>query len=42
MDSTLNKLKLETHKDSIVGMDHNLDLIKHAQHESTKLFINSM
>ena len=42
IDIALNKLKLETHQDSIIGMDHNLYLTKHAQHESTEVFINNM
>ena len=38
----MEKIKLEKHKDCIIGMDHNLDFIKHNQHSDTENFINNM
>ena len=38
----MGRIKLETQKDSIIGMDHNLDLIKLSLYESTENFINTM
>ena len=38
----MEKIKLEKHKDCIIGMDHNLDFIKHSQHNDTENFINNM
>ena len=36
------KIKLETHKDVIIGMDHNLDFVKADTHEKTETFVNSL
>ena len=38
----LEHIKRETHKDCIIGMDHNLDFIKHTQHQYTSKFIETM
>ena len=38
----MEKIRLEKHKDCIIGMDHNLDFIKHSQHNDTENFINNM
>ena len=31
----MEHIKQETRKDCIIGMDHNLDFIKHTQHQDT-------
>ena len=38
----MGRIKLETHNDNIIGMDHILDLIKHSQHKEMEIFSNSM
>ena len=38
----MEKIRLENHNDCIIGMDHNLDYIKHSQHKDTENFINNM
>ena len=38
----MDKIKLETHKDIVVGLDHNLDFLKSEQHSGTQNFITSM
>ena len=42
LNKIMEKIKLEKHKDCIIGMDHNLDFIKHNQHSDTENFINNM
>ena len=43
MKNTLLKLKNEpTHKEIIMGMDHNLDLLKIHQHKPTQKFLETM
>ena len=38
----MDKIKLETHKDIVVGMDHNLDFLKSKNHSGTQNFITTM
>ena len=38
----MDKIKLETHKDIVVGMDHNLDFLKSEQHSGTQNCITCM
>ena len=38
----MEKIRLEKHNDRIIGIDHNLDFIKHSQHKDTENFINNM
>ena len=42
MNKCMDKIKLETHKDIVVGMDHNLDFLKSEQHSGMQNFITSM
>ena len=42
LNKIMEKIKLEKHKECIIGMDHNLDFIKHNQHTDTENFINKM
>ena len=36
MNKLMEQIKLESRKDSIISMDHNLDFIKHSLHKDTK------
>ena len=38
----MDKIKLESHKDIVVGMDHNLDFLKSKNHSGTQNFITAM
>ena len=38
----MGKIKLETHKHHVIGMDHNLDFLSHSKHKDTEKFINKM
>ena len=38
----MGKIKLETHKHIVIGMDHNLDFLSHGKHKDTEKFINTM
>ena len=42
INKCMDQIKLETHKDIVVGMDHNLDFLKSEQHSGTQNFIASM
>ena len=42
INKCMDKIKLETHKDIVVGMDHNLDFLKSEQHSGTQNFITSV
>ena len=42
IDKMMELIKLETCKDSIIGMDHNLDFLKHTTHLATENFISMM
>ena len=42
MNKMMELMKLETCKDSIIGMDHNLNFLKHTSHLATENFINLM
>ena len=42
MNECMDKIKLEKHKDIIIGMDHNLDFIKSNIHSGTEKFIGSL
>ena len=39
-DYLLNKLKLESKKEVVVGLGHNFDMLKCHTHKSTKMFHN--
>ena len=39
---TMGKLKSETHKHHVIGMDHNQDFLNHGKHKDTELFINNL
>ena len=38
----MGKIKLETHNDIIIGLDHNLDFLKSNRHKDTERFICSV
>ena len=40
-DKMVNNLKALKHTESVIGIDHNLDFIKHHLHKPTKMFIES-
>ena len=42
MNKMMELIKLETCKDSIISMNHNLDFLKHTSHLATENFINLM
>ena len=42
MNECMDRIKLEKHKNIILGMDHNLDLIKSNTHSGTENFISSL
>ena len=42
MNKCMEQIKSETHCNSIIGMDHNLDVIKYNCHRDTENFINMM
>ena len=40
-DKIVNNLKAQKHTETVIGIDHNLDFIKHHLHKPTKMFIES-
>ena len=42
IDSVMGKIKSETHKDVVIGMDHNLDFLKFEKHKDTELFVSTV
>ena len=42
INSIMGKIKLETHNDVVIGLDHNLDFLKSEKHTETANFIGSV
>ena len=42
INSIMGRIKLETHIDSVIGLDHNLDFLKSEKHKDTAEFIGSV
>ena len=42
IESIMGKIKLETHNDIVIGLDHNLDFLKSEKHTETANFIGSV
>ena len=42
IESIMGKIKLETHTDVVIGLDHNLDFLKSEKHAETASFIGSV
>ena len=42
INGVMAKIKLETHKNIVIGLDHNLDFLKSSDHQPTETFICSI
>ena len=42
LNTITNKIAMSNDKEVIIGMDHNLDLLKHSTHKHTQQFIDEM